>query len=106
MNMMKWFHRRGVVWALALLIGALGSAALFVDSSSACSSMGPDKHVGIVKEIHLDRGVLTLIDAETGRPIQFTASTELLKEARINKKATITFKKESDRLAAQNIEVR
>ena len=72
----------------------------------ACSNMGPDKHVGMVKAIDLKEGVLTLIDAETGKPLQFATSASLLKGVKVQDKAVVTFKSEGERLVAKELVVR
>ena len=88
----------GVLFVGVLLI------AFWVGPSSACSSMGPDKHVGLVKEVQIDKGILMLIDAETGKPIAFVASPEILQKARAQEKAIVTFKMDGTKLVAQKIE--
>jgi len=87
---------------LALAVGISVGAAGF---GWACSSMGPDKHMGVVKTVGPAEGALVIIDAETGKPIQFTASSKLLEGVRVNDKAVVTFKMEGDRLLAEKIEV-
>ncbi len=85
-------------------------AVFFVLSTGAavwaCSNMGPDKHVGMVKAIDLKEGVLTLIDAETGKPLQFATSASLLKGVKVQDKAVVTFKSEGERLVAKELVVR
>jgi hypothetical protein len=72
----------------------------------ACSNMGPDKHMGMVKAIDLKEGVLTLIDAETGKPLEFATQASLLKGVKVNDKAVVTFKSEGERLVAKELLVR
>lgn len=72
----------------------------------ACSSMGPDKHVGMVKAIDTKEGTLTLIDAETGKPLQFATSAAALKGVKVNDKAVVTFKTEGERLVTKEVVVR
>lgn len=92
-----------VLGALALTLAiSVGSAGL----GWACSSMGPDKHVGIVKAVGTPEGALVIVDAETGKPIQFIASAKLLEGVKVNDKAVVTFKMEGDRLLAEKIVVR
>lgn len=72
----------------------------------ACSSMGPDKHIGMVKAIDAKEGTLTLIDAETGKPLQFATSASVLKGVKVNDKAVVTFKTDGERLVAKDLVVR
>lgn len=72
----------------------------------ACSNMGPDKHVGMVKAIDTKEGTLTLIDAETGKPLQFATSASLLKGVKVNDKAVVTFKSEGAHLITKELVVR
>ncbi len=89
--------------ALALTVTiSIGTAGL----SWACSSMGPDKHMGLVKAIGTSEGAFTIVDAETGKPIQFVASAKLLEGVKVNDKAVVTFKMDGDRLLAKEIVVR
>jgi hypothetical protein len=91
-----------VLRALALsLVISVGAAGL----GWACSSMGPDKHMGVVKSIDTPEGAFVIVDAETGKPIQFMASNKLLEGVKVNDKAVVTFKMEGDRLLAEKIEV-
>ncbi|HEY5599424.1 MAG TPA: hypothetical protein VIK48_01925 [Candidatus Manganitrophaceae bacterium] len=100
MKITNMFVRGWIVWVGALLLGV----SAFFGSAGACSSMGSDKHMGVVKEIDARQGVLTIIDAETGKPIRFTAAERLLKGIKINDKAVVTFKTEGDRLVAKALE--
>jgi hypothetical protein len=93
--------KQSAVLMLAMLFTLLTGAGVW-----ACSNMGPDKHVGLVKAIDMKEGVLTLIDAETGKPLQFATAASLLKEVKVNDKAVVTFKSEGERLVAKELLVR
>jgi len=84
----------------AVLTFSAGTAAW------ACSSMGPDKHVGMVKAIDTKEGTLTLVDAETGKPLQFATSASVLKGVKVNDKAVVTFKTDGERLVAKDLVIR
>ncbi|MBI3804960.1 MAG: hypothetical protein HY282_14490 [Nitrospirae bacterium] len=90
------------------IVGLMIMGAVWVGLGDgwACSSMGPDKHVGVVKAINAPEGAITLIDAETGKPIQFTAPAALLKGVKVNDKAVVTFQMEGARLLAKEVVVR
>lgn len=92
-------------WMLGALALTVSIFAATAGLSWACSSMGPDKHMGVVKAI-TSEGAFTIVDAETGKPIQFVASTKLLEEVKVNDKAVVTFKMDGERLLAEKIEVR
>lgn len=85
---------------VALLVLSTGPAAW------ACSNMGPDKHVGMVKAIDLKGETLTLIDAETGKPLQFATPASLLKGVKVQDRAVVTFRSEGERLIAKELVVR
>ena len=87
-----------------VLFVGMALTLLWTGPLSACSSMGPGKHVGVVQAVQIDKGILMLIDAETGKPIAFSASPELLQKTRAQEKVIMTFKTEGARLVAQNIE--
>lgn len=86
--------------ALTLVVSTAG-----IRSSWACSSMGPDKHLGVVKAINTPEGALVLVDAETGKPIQFIAPAKLLEGIKVNDKAVVTFKMEGEKLLAKEIAI-
>lgn len=93
-------------WILGTMVLALVISVGSVGLSGACSSMGPDKHVGVVKAVEAPNGALVLVDAETGKPIRFIASAKLLEGVKVNDKAVVTFKTEGEKLLAKEIVVR
>lgn len=93
-------------WVLGALALSLAISVGAAGWSWACSSMGPDKHIGVVKAIGTPEGAFTIVDAETGKPIQFIASSKLLEGVKINDKAVVTFKMDGERLLAEKIVVR
>lgn len=86
---------------LGLLIGALLLALPAL--SLACSNLGPNTHAGIVKGIDLEEKTLTLIDAESGKPITFTASPSFLSPLEINNRVIVTFRSEERGLVVEEI---
>jgi len=53
--------------------------ALFASSVTlACSAMGPKTHVGNITEIDRDHHTLTIMDAETQKPITFSVDNKQL----------------------------
>lgn len=100
MNLMKLYKSAAVVFFL----GAVGLSVLWGIPASACSSLGPDKHVGLVKEVQIEKGILMLIDAESGKPIAFSASPDLLQKVNAQEKAIVTFKMDGAKMVAQKIE--
>lgn len=93
-------------WMLVALALTVSISAATAGLSWACSSMGPDKHMGVVKAIGTPEGAFTIVDAETGKPIQFVASAKLLEGVKVDDKAVVTFKLDGERLLAEKIEVR
>lgn len=97
-------RQKGWTWGVMVLTVAISMGAAGL--SWACSSMGPDKHMGVVKAVGNPEGALVIVDAETGKPIQFSASPKLLEGVKVNDKAVVTFKMEGDRLLAKEIVVK
>ena len=58
---------------------------------SACSNLGPGKHMGVVKMIDSVKGAFTLVDAETRRPVRFMIGEDLLKTVKINDTIVVTY---------------
>ncbi|TAJ99979.1 MAG: hypothetical protein EPO39_16165 [Candidatus Manganitrophaceae bacterium] len=94
-------HRKNLFWGALLLTLTISAAGAGL--GWACSSMGPDKHVGVVQAINTPEGALVLVDAETGKPIRFIASAKVLEGVKVHDKAVVTFKTEGDRLLAKEI---
>lgn len=98
MRQKSWF-----LGALALTVAiSMGAVGL----GWACSSMGPDKHMGVVQAVGTPEGAFVIVDAETGKPIEFIASAKLLEGVKVNDKAVVTFKMEGDQLLAKEIAVK
>ncbi|VAW86584.1 hypothetical protein MNBD_GAMMA16-2129 [hydrothermal vent metagenome] len=70
-----------------------------VSASFACESAGPNVHIGEVTSI--SSGTFTLLDAETGSPIKFAASSEvLLALAGLNRTIAVDYQEEEGQLIA------
>ena len=66
-----------------LILGALPAALILVWSSAwACSSQGPNRHVGTVLEVDQDAKTFTLRDVETRKPITFRVDTAVMENLR------------------------
>jgi len=59
----------------SLLTGLLIAAPLM---SWACDGAGPSSHVGIINSVDAGGKTLTIIDAQTQKPIKFTANNEII----------------------------
>ncbi len=90
-----------VVWIIAVLFGASSGSAL----SLACSNLGAGKHMGVVRMIDPIKGALSIIDAETRRPITFVTGENSLKSVHVNDTVVITFERDKDQLIAKEIVV-
>jgi len=86
--------------ALVLAVSFFGTS-LGISTSQACSSLGVGKHFGLVTAVNSAAGTFTIMDAETRKPIQFTASPELLEM--IQKDDKIIMRYEAD--TAKDIQV-
>ncbi len=83
---------RGIFISIVLVL-------LFLSPVYACESAGTNVHVGEVTAISAD--TFTLLDAETGSPIEFSASSELLLTlAGLRRTIAVDYSKEQGRLVA------
>ncbi len=70
----------------------------------ACSAAGPDKHVGQVTAVDAKAGTFTVMDAETRKPITFSASSEIIKDAaKSNGSVMVSYEKSDGKLVAKDI---
>ncbi len=70
----------------------------------ACSAAGPGKHVGQVSAVDAKAGTFTIMDAETGKPIVFAASSGLIKDAlQARGSVMVSYEKADGKLKAQDI---
>jgi len=73
---------------------------------SACSNLGPGKHMGIVQIIDPIQGTFTIVDAETRRPVLFETAEALLKKVKIDDTIVVTYlKTEKNQFIAKDIVV-
>jgi len=62
-----------------LTAAVLGLTALLASAGAwACSAAGPNTHVGTLMNVDAAAQSFTVLDAETNRPITFTADAALL----------------------------
>lgn len=92
--------KRGVSFLAVLAVLALGPAW-----ASACSNLGPEKHMGIVLQLDPIKGTMALMDAETQTTLHFVMAEDLLKKINVNDRIVITFHKKKDQLVAKDIVV-
>jgi len=77
---------------------------LFTTPALACSVAGPNKHVGQITAVDAKAGTFTILDAETRKPIVFTASAGLIKEAaRAKGSVMVSYKQSNGVLLARDI---
>ncbi|GMQ99555.1 MAG: hypothetical protein BMS9Abin18_0373 [Zetaproteobacteria bacterium] len=70
----------------------------------ACSTAGPNKHVGQVTAVNTKAGTFTIMDAETRKPITFAASAGILKDAAKAKGSVMVSYEQSDgKMVAKDI---
>lgn len=82
------------------LIGALSIAPR---TAEACKNMGPNTHAGVIQSMDLEEASLTLIDAESGQPITFSATPEQLATLKPNDRVIVVFHDDGERLIAEKI---
>jgi len=86
------------------MIAAAGLTLSAMAPAVACSVAGPNKHVGHVTAVNAGNGTFTIMDAETRKPIVFTASADILKDAAKAKGSVMVSYEQSDgRLVAKDI---
>ena len=66
-----------------VLLGTIVAVALMTASASgwACKMAGENKHVGEITKVDQVAGTFTIRDAETNKPIVFSANREMLSNA-------------------------
>ncbi len=91
--------KRWYVLTVAALITVLSSTS----AALACEAAGANAHVGIVTAVDHTRSTLTLRDAETGKPLTFMASRDLLRGIAAKDTVTVRFAPEGQTLRATSI---
>lgn len=86
-------------------LAILGLLVLAPGLSSACSNLGPEKHMGIVLSVDPIKGTMALIDAETQQTLNFVMDETLLKKIHVNDRIVITFQEKKDQLIAKDLVV-
>ena len=89
-----------------LVIGLLVAGFMFgvAMESEACSSAGPNKHVGNVTAVNLDAETFTILDAETGSPISFEATSNILKDLTVEDRVMVSYQENEGKLTAVEIQ--
>lgn len=62
------------------IVIAFGALMFAASSVWACSSLGPNKHIGTVMSIDEAKNTFTLLDAQSNAPITFLANAAILGE--------------------------
>jgi len=63
------------------IIAVAGLSLFAIMPAVACSVAGPNKHVGQVTAVNTKTKTFTIMDAETRKPIVFSASADILRDA-------------------------
>ncbi len=91
-----------IMWAVV----AVFSGVIFAGGSVlACSSLGPEKHMGVVKFVDPDKGTMSLIDAESQKAIAFVGEGDVLKKVNVNDTIVVTFENHKTGLLAKAVVV-
>ncbi len=89
------------ILTILMVAGLVMSAAT---PTFACSTAGPNKHVGQVTAVNTRAGTFTIMDAETQKPITFAASAGILKDAAKAKGSVMVSYEQSDgKMVAKDI---
>lgn len=91
----------GMILALATIMGLVFTPI----PASACSNLGPEKHMGVVRLVNPIKGTLSLIDAETRRTIEFVVGKNLIHKVGVNDTVVVTFEQKDQLLVAKAIVV-
>ncbi len=84
--------------ALALVMGAGRPLAV-----QACSTMGPDKHVGVVQAVDRKAGTFTIVDAETQMAMAFQAKPKMLTGLKVGDRLVVRFTVNGKRMSAEEV---
>ena len=86
--------------ALSLALLALVTAAA---PALACDAAGPNTHMGVVTSVDTAQKTFTLKDAQTGKPLTFVASPELLQGLKVKDEVSVVYATEGAKLRAMSI---
>jgi hypothetical protein len=94
---MKYMSLKSVSVAALILLGS--------STSFACSMMGPNTHAGRITSIDNEARTFTIQDAETNKPITFSADNKIMLQlASLNNNQVIVGYAEADgKLIASNV---
>ena len=88
---------------IVLALTAWLAAILLASPMLACSTAGPNTHLGVVTAVDSAKSTITLKDAETGKNLTFRASPEQLKGIAVKDDVTIVYAAEGKDLRATSI---
>ncbi len=92
-----------LIFSIAVVLVVFFVASL---PAMACSNLGPDKHMGVVQNIDVAKGELTVIDAESQKPIVFLIGQETLKGLKAKDVVMITFQSDQGQLRVKHLQIR
>ncbi len=88
---------------MMLVVAAMMGLVFTPIIATACSNLGPEKHMGVVRLINPIKGTLSLIDAETQKSIEFVAKKDLINKVSVNDTVVVTFEQKEQLLLAKAI---
>ncbi|HSG05646.1 MAG TPA: hypothetical protein VLB09_04535 [Nitrospiria bacterium] len=77
--------------------------ALAAPAAMACSGAGKDRHIGNVTELNPGALTLTILDAETQKPLTFRAHESEIAKLKESDRVMIDYKEEEGELVAVRI---
>jgi len=87
---------------ITMMVAALSMSATM--PVFACNAAGPNKHVGQVTAVNASSGTFTILDAETRKPIVFTASADIIKDAAKAKGSVmVSYEQSNGKMVAKDI---
>lgn len=86
---------RAYALSLALMVVLAGVTPAF-----SCDAAGPSTHLGVVTAVDTVQKTFTLKDAQTGKPLTFVASAEMLQGIKVKDEVAVVYAAEGKNLRA------
>jgi Cu/Ag efflux protein CusF len=91
--------------AMVAAMSLAGAVAILAPQYAlACKSAGAFKHVGVVTAVDLAALTVTITDAESGKPVTFSATAQQLKAVKPGDEVMIGFLEKDGKLTAVQIQ--
>jgi hypothetical protein len=88
-------------WAMVLSLVLSGAGAS--GAAWACKGMGDNTHVGVITQVSAEEGRLTITDAETRGPIEFSAASAMLTPLNVGDRVVVSYETRDGKLIATTV---